>query len=153
MSVGQYGRPAGGINCVGFSTVATAWSLFFEQDWRNGHDKIELVGVTQSDKRKSILMKFTPKVGDPYHRYIDPDSYLMTRADFVQRVAEVGQPYGQAGAYLVELRFSDYVSDEGGVRFPRKLRANCADAEVTFRVKKVEYDALEDAVFAEPGGQ
>jgi hypothetical protein len=140
------GEKIGGFNGVTLEVLEDDWLGLIENEYNDAYGAIELVGLTEMDKKWSYAVRFTPKTGDPKVRYYNCDTFLIVRTDSVQRVRL--QKNGQEIAYKVESYYTDY-RDSDGIRLPRKIRVNASEGDFVLDVQGVHVNSpVEDPFFA-----
>lgn len=127
----------------GVTTTAMegAWYCWFESDFEARHEGIELVGLTDLQKKWAYALRFVPTPGDPHVNYYDSDTFLLVRTEMAQRFRS--EEKGPDKAYRVAVEFKDYRVTEN-LLFPWLLTANAARSSVEFRVTKVRTNVLVD---------
>ena len=140
------GEKVGGINGVTLEVLEDDWLGLIEKEYKGLYSAIELVGLSEVDKKWAYAIRFTPKTGDPKVRYYDCDSSLIVRTDSVQRVRL--EKNGREIAYKVESYYSGY-RDSYGVRLPHEIRVNASGGDFVLDVQAVHVNTpLKDSLFA-----
>jgi len=134
-----------GINGVTVNILEENWIALTESEFDQHYTGIELVGLAEIDDKWAYALQFKPKVGDPQLRYYDCQSFLMVRMDLAQRIRM--QKDGPESAYKVETYYSGY-RDSGGIKFPRKIKANSSNGDVVLDIHNVRTNhPVGDSVF------
>jgi hypothetical protein len=127
----------------GVTTTAMeeAWYCWFESDFEGRHEGIDLVGLTDLQKKWAYALRFVRTPTDSHVNYYDSETFLLVRTEMAQRFRS--DENGPDKAYRVDVEFKDYRITEN-LLFPWLLSANAGRSNVEFRVTKIRTNVLVD---------
>lgn len=110
--------------------------------WHDLYPVIKLVGRVKVGERDAYKLKFIPKQGDPVVQYFDVTTFLVLRADAVEKSAQ--------GTFAVQSYLSDY-RVVAGLKMPFKTVMKTPVGEMVVKLSKVQTNKpVDDAQFACP---
>ena len=136
---------AGMINGVSMARVEQDWRNLLEWDFCCAYNRIELVGITEVDKRSAYGVRFTPKHGDPFVCFYDRETFLLVRTDQIQRF-RINNTNPEV-AYAVVSYFRNYRT-QGEIKLPQVIAFQRDEGELVFELTKVKQGTvIPDSVF------
>ena len=133
------------INGVDTWIVEYDWLRLMQWDFCCAYN-IELIGVSEVDKRLAYGLRFTPKKGgQPFLCFYDRETFLLVRIDHIERNRTSRNR--EEKVYRVESIFRDY-REQGGIKLPSVIAIPRPEGDVVFEVNKIKAnEAVKDSVF------
>ena len=119
---------------------------FLEWNFSSGYSQMDLIGTTRIDGKQAYAVKFTGnQQQDPVIRYYDTETFLVLRADLIQRIRVSADDPGTSS--IIETYFSNY-HDYGQLKLPQIIAFHVAQRNLLFKVNKVKIDPkISDSAF------
>jgi hypothetical protein len=118
------------VNGISAPMILDAWRCLFESDFAP-YTSADVAGITELHKKWTFIVRLVPKAGEPQLRYYDSESFLLVRADLIQKFRD--RLDGPDKSYRVETDFEDYRSVDN-LRLPHRLDAFSGSFGLEFRV-------------------
>ena len=102
-----------------------------QANWRAFYHKVESLGMKPVDGRPCYKIVVTPNIGGPQTLYIDKNTYLILKVEWVSKQ--------QMGTIPIEVFVSEYKNVDG-ILIPHKAKTRFMGQEMIFTITSVEHN-------------